>query len=176
MDKFYPTFKEVGRTGEGGRTDKSLPGACGWPACRWVKWVTSSAKQVLFPFHRWEKWWKVTERPWISGALDLVWISSVSEVGLEGSASQDWGGIWEAGGEELTRMGSTSFPSGMTERFILAMRSSVARAAWVFPVETLNRADSGINWVWMTKTSVWQLFWTSAVGLLSLYTLSCPSY
>lgn len=51
----------------------------------------------------------------------------------------------------LTRMGSLSWPSGMAERFILAMCCSVARAACVFPVETLNRADSGINW--------WQRTW-----------------
>jgi hypothetical protein len=57
-------------------------------------------------------------------------------------------------GPELTRMGSTSLPSGMAEWFILAMRSRVVSAASVFPVETLNRADSGINWVQMTLCSL----------------------
>lgn len=51
----------------------------------------------------------------------------------------------------LTRTGSTSRPSGRAERFILAMCSSVASAACVFPVETLKRADSGINWAQTTK-------------------------
>lgn len=59
------------------------------------------------------------------------------------------------GGEErppgLTRTGSTSRPSGRAERFILAMCCSVASAACVFPVETLNRADSGMNWARTTK-------------------------
>lgn len=47
--------------------------------------------------------------------------------------------------EKLTSTVSTNFPSGITEWFILAIHSRVARAALSFPQDTLYRADSGIN-------------------------------
>lgn len=47
--------------------------------------------------------------------------------------------------EKLTSTVSTNFPSGITERFILAIHLRVARAASSFPQDTLYRADSGIN-------------------------------
>lgn len=71
----------------------------------------------------------------------------------------------------LTRMGSTSCPSGMTERFILAMLSRVSSAACVFPVETLKRADSGINWAQITKDirAAGTIGWQGAVGCCCCY-------
>ena len=70
------------------------------------------------------------------------WVAPTGRLGCGGRRPPFWA---------LTSTGSTSLPSGMTERFILAMCCSVARAAWVFPVETLNRADSGINWAQTTR-------------------------
>lgn len=55
-----------------------------------------------------------------------------------------WDG-W-AGQPGLTLAGSLSCPSGTAAPFILAILCSVASAAPVFPVDTLYRADSGMNW------------------------------
>lgn len=71
-------------------------------------------------------------------------------------------------------MGSTSCPSGMTERFILAMRSRVSSAACVFPVETLKRADSGINWAQSTGTVRTAGTVLPKVPLLLLHALLSP--
>ncbi len=45
----------------------------------------------------------------------------------------------------LTTSGSRSSPSGKVAPFILAIQLSVDMAPCMFPAETWNRADSGIN-------------------------------